>query len=227
MAILAVRDLVKNYRQGQLEVRALDGVSFTVEAGAFVAIHGRSGSGKSTLLTLCGGLDRPSSGTVTIDGVVISHAAERDLPRIRRATVGLVFQRFHLLPSLSALENVLLPMRYARVPEHEAQRRAGELLDSVRMSHRVAHRPGELSGGEQQRVAVARALANHPKVLLADEPTGELDSETAATIAQLMQDLNATIRQTVIVVTHDPMLAELAHRTIYLRDGRIERDLVN
>jgi ABC-type lipoprotein export system ATPase subunit len=224
MALLEVRDLRKFYRRGGDEVRALDGVTLTIGAGVLVAIQGRSGSGKSTLLYLCGGLERPTAGTVTIDGIMVTHAPERELPRLRRTCVGFVFQHIHLLPALTALENVLLPLRYARVPAREARGRALELLEAVGMAHRLTHRPTELSGGEQQRVALARALVNHPKLILADEPTGELDSETAATIVGLIVRLNQTMGQTFIVVTHDPALTEVAQRIIHLRDGRIESD---
>jgi putative ABC transport system ATP-binding protein len=215
---------VKIYRLGAREVRALDGVTLAVEKGSLVALMGRSGSGKTTILNLIGCLDRPTSGLVTIDGIAVTLVPERTLPQIRRTTIGFVFQRFQLLPTLTALENVMLPLKYNNVPVGEARRRASDLLEAVHMGHRLGHRPTELAGGEQQRVAIARALVNHPKLILADEPTGELDSETATSIIQLITDLNKNTGQTFIVVTHDDVMAGQATRVIRLKDGRIETD---
>lgn len=224
MAVVATREVTKIYRLGQQEVHALSGVTLTVEAAEFVAVMGRSGSGKSTLLNLIGCLDRPTSGTVSLAGVEVSHLPENRLPSIRRGKVGFVFQNFSLIPSLTALENVLLPLKYARLPARKARRRAMEILEAVEMGHRLAHRPIDLSGGEQQRVAIARALVNNPAVVLADEPTGELDTQTARTVIQLMQRLNGELGQTFLIVTHDPMVTEQASRVIRLEDGRVESD---
>jgi putative ABC transport system ATP-binding protein len=222
--ILETCELVKIYRLGTREVRALNGVTLGVDHGSLVGITGRSGSGKTTLLNLIGCLERPTSGTVTIDGIKASLAPERALPKIRRSTIGFVFQRFHLLPTLSALENVMLPLKYSHVPVEEARNRAYELLEAVEMKHRLAHFPSELSGGEQQRVAIARALVNHPKLVLADEPTGELDSETGANLVRLIKHLNQTTAQTFLIVTHDDMVLTQLQRIITLKDGKIEHD---
>ena len=224
MAIVETRDLTRHYRLGGHVVRAVDGVTLAVEPGEFVAMVGRSGSGKTTLLHLLGCLDRPTAGRVYVDGIDVGAASRRQLPRIRREKVGFVFQQFNLIPTLTAVENVMLPLRYARVPAGEARRRAGELLEQTGMGERTGHRPSALSGGEQQRVAIARALANRPAVVLADEPTGELDTETADTIVGLMRSLNETLGQTFVIVTHDPAIADQAGRIIRLRDGRIESD---
>jgi putative ABC transport system ATP-binding protein len=215
---------VKIYRLGARVVRALNGITLSVRKGSLVALMGRSGSGKTTLLNLIGCLDRPTSGIVTIDGVAVSLAPERTLPQIRRTTIGFVFQRFQLLPTLTSLENVMLPLKYSNVPVSEARRRAITLLEAVHMEHRLEHRPSELAGGEQQRVAIARALVNEPKLILADEPTGELDSETASSIIQLITDLNEKTGQTFLVITHDDVMAGRATRVIRLKDGRIESD---
>lgn len=217
-------DLAKRYRLGGQDVRALNGVSLEIEAGEFVAIMGRSGSGKSTLLNLIGCLDTPDSGSVFLGGTEITRLSERELPRVRREKVAFVFQHFNLIPTLTALENVMLPLGYARVPRDEATRRTLEILDEVGMRERARHRPAELSGGEQQRVAIARALVNRPVVVLADEPTGELDSETALSVLGLMRRLNLTLGQTFLLVTHDPMVAGLCTRVIRLKDGRVESD---
>lgn len=227
MPMVQTRDLVKHYRLGSQEVRALNGVSLTVERGEFMAIMGRSGSGKSTLLNVIGCLDRPTSGQVWLESREVSQAPERELPKVRRAMVGFVFQEFSLIPTMTALENVMLPLKYGRVPAAEARRRATEALEQVEAAHRAKHRPMELSGGEQQRVAIARALVHRPAVVLADEPTGELDSQTALTIVRLMRQLNETTGQTFLIVTHDPMVAEHAQRIVHIRDGVIESDSAN
>ena len=227
MAIVETRELVKRYHVGSQEVHALNGVTIQVEPGEFVAVMGPSGSGKSTLLNLIGCLDRPTSGDVFLNGLRVSSAPERGLPRTRREHVGFVFQHFNLIPTLTALENVMLPLRYARMPAAEAQRRAIELLEALEMEQRVRHRPQELSGGEQQRVAIARALANRPTVVLADEPTGDVDTRTALGIIRLMKHLNETQGQTFLIVTHDGMVAEHTERIIRLKDGRVETDTRN
>jgi putative ABC transport system ATP-binding protein len=205
-------------------VRALDGVDLVVERGSMVAIMGRSGSGKSTLLNILGGLDRPDEGQVVLDGVDITRLNGRALTRVRREKLGFVFQQFNLIPTLTALENVELPMRYARVPPGQRRQRALEALARVGLAHRAHHRPSQLSGGEQQRVAIARALVMRPALVLADEPTGELDSQTAAQVIELMEALNRELGQTFLIVTHDPGLARHCGRIIKMEDGRIISD---
>lgn len=222
-AVLA-RGLRKTYRMGSEVVRALDGVDLVVERGSMVAIMGRSGSGKSTLLSILGGLDRPDEGQVVLDGVDITRLNGRALTRVRREKLGFVFQQFNLIPTLTALENVELPMRYARVPPGQRRQRALEALARVGLAHRAHHRPSQLSGGEQQRVAIARALVMRPALVLADEPTGELDSQTAAQVIELMETLNRELGQTFLIVTHDPGLARHCGRIIRMQDGRIISD---
>ena len=224
MAIVEARNLTKTYHRGLTEVRALRGVDMTVEEGEFLSVMGRSGSGKSTLLNLLGCLDRPTDGTVFINGVEVTALPRRKLPRIRQQMVGFVFQQFNLLPGLTALENVMLPLRYSHVSRAEGRRHAIELLEKAGLGDRYTHRPMEMSGGEQQRVAVARALINRPAIVLADEPTGELDTHTAAEIMTLLHNLNQTQGQTFIIVTHDPAAAEKTERTIYLSDGMVLRE---
>lgn len=224
MVIVEAQNLTKTYRMGLTEVRALQGMDLVVEKGEFLSVMGRSGSGKTTLLNLLGCLDRPTEGQVFINGVEVTALPRRKLPRVRQQMVGFVFQQFNLLPPLTALENVMLPLRYSRVSRTKGRRRAIELLEKVGLGDRYTHRPAELSGGEQQRVAVARALINQPAIVLGDEPTGELDTHTAAEIMALLHDLNQTQGQTFIVVTHDPDVAEKTDRTIYLSDGMILRE---
>ena len=220
MSVLVARDLVRNYPMNGEIVHALRGVSLTVEAGEYVAIAGPSGSGKSTLLQLIGGIDLPSSGSVEILGTRLETLGDRELTRLRLLRLGFVFQRFHLLPVLSALENVELPMAEAGLPRAERRERARALLDYVGLGSRAGHRPTQLSGGEMQRVAVARALANRPAIVLADEPTGELDATTGAGILGLFRRLNAD-GTTLIVVTHDDRLAAEAGRVVHMLDGRM------
>jgi putative ABC transport system ATP-binding protein len=222
MPLLETRDLVKHYHLGKQVVRALNGVSLKVESGEFVAVMGPSGSGKTTLLSLIGCLDSPTSGTVLLNGTDVSRLAEKDLPRIRRSHIGFVFQHFNLIPTLTALENVMLPLKYSHMPRGEAVSCAKEILEGVGMYERVSHRPSELSGGEQQRVAIARALVRRPVLVLADEPTGELDTDTGLQIIELMKQFNQTLGNTFIVVTHDALLAQKAGRIIRLKDGMIE-----
>ncbi|MDD3824463.1 MAG: ABC transporter ATP-binding protein [Anaerolineae bacterium] len=219
--VVETRALSRVYRLGATEVHALRGVELVVERRDFVSIVGRSGSGKSTLLHLLGCLDRPSGGAVWLDGVEVSALAHRLLPAIRREKVGFVFQTFNLLSHLTALENVMLPLRYSRLSPREGRRRATELLERVGLGNRLPHRPMELSGGEQQRVALARALINRPAIILADEPTGELDTQTAAGIVALLRELNRSDGQTFILVTHDPQVAAATDRTLVLQDGQI------
>ncbi|MFN2269897.1 MAG: ABC transporter ATP-binding protein [Anaerolineae bacterium] len=223
MAIVEAQDLVKIYPMGATKVHALRGLSLTIEAGEFTSVMGPSGSGKSTLLNLVGCLDTPTEGTVVLDGVNVTRARRSRLPAIRREKVGFVFQQFNLLSHLTALENVMLPLRYAEVKRREARKRAEELLAHVGLGDRMKHRPLEMSGGEQQRVAVARALVNRPAIVLADEPTGELDSTNAAEIMALLRALNEE-GQTFVIVTHDPSVAAKTDRTIHLKDGQVDRE---
>lgn len=218
--IVSLRDVRRDYALGAERVHALQGVSLDVERGDYVAIVGPSGCGKSTLLNLIGVIDQPMSGTVTIAGKRVDAMSDREATSFRLHNIGFVFQRFYLMPSLSALENVALPMAEAKVPSDERNVRAAELLAYVGLSSRERHRPSELSGGEQQRVAIARALANHPTLLLADEPTGELDARTGTEIIALFQRLNSD-GTTILVVTHDEDLANAARHNVHMRDGRI------
>jgi putative ABC transport system ATP-binding protein len=222
MAIVEARGLVKIYPMGATEVHALRGLDLTIEAGEFMSVMGPSGSGKSTLLNLLGCLDTPTQGTVVLGGVDVTQARRARLPAIRREKVGFVFQQFNLLSHLTALENVMLPLRYAEVGRRKARARAQELLEHVGLGDRIMHRPLEMSGGEQQRVAVARALVNRPAIVLADEPTGELDSANAGELMDLLQALNRE-GHTFIIVTHDPEVAARTQRTVHLHDGQIAR----
>lgn len=220
MTLVEARDLARDYRFGADDVHALRGVSFDIDEGDYVAIVGPSGCGKSTLLNLLGAIDRPSRGTVKIRGQAVDGMRDREATLFRLKNIGFVFQRFYLMPTLTARENVELPMAEAGLKSAERAARARELLAYVGLSHRERHRPTELSGGEQQRVAIARSLANRPAILLADEPTGELDAKTGAEIIELFGQLNRD-GTTIIVVTHDEELAGAARRRIHMRDGRI------
>ncbi len=222
--ILELHHVTKIYKMGRGEVRALDGLDLTVKRGEFLAIVGRSGSGKSTLLNLLGCLDRPTEGTIILDGEDVTRAAKSRLPVIRREKIGFVFQQFNLIPTQTALENVMLPLKYARVPGGERRARALKILERVELGGRYDHRPSELSGGEQQRVTIARALINRPAIVLADEPTGELDSQLAVAIIDMMRDIAKESGQTFIVVTHDLMVANETERIIRLQDGRVLSD---
>jgi putative ABC transport system ATP-binding protein len=219
--VVETRQLGRIYRMGASEVHALREVDLTIGRQEFVSIMGRSGSGKSTLLHLIGCLDRPSSGSVWVDGMEVTALPRRRLPAVRRQKVGFMFQEFNLLSHLTALENVLLPLRYSRLSSREGRGRAEHLLERVGLAERLTHRPVELSGGEQQRVALARCLINQPAIVLADEPTGEVDTHTAAEIVELLRELNQSEGQTFILVTHDPLVAEATERTVYLQDGQI------
>ncbi len=219
---LEVHGVKKSYQMGKVVVPALRGVTFAVDEGEFVTIFGPSGSGKSTLLHLVGGLDHPDEGEFLIDGVDILKLSGSKLAELRLTKIGFVFQFFNLLPRLTALKNVELPLAIAGVSDKETAERGQEILRFVGLESRADHRPYELSGGEQQRVAIARALITNPKIVLADEPTGNLDTKTGWEIVQLMKKLNREKRQTFIVVTHDPHIAEEADRTIFLKDGLIE-----
>jgi putative ABC transport system ATP-binding protein len=214
--------LSRRFKMGSAFVDALRGVDLSVGRGEFVALVGPSGSGKSTVLNLIGGLDRPTDGEVWIDGVELGSADERTLTRHRRQHVGFVFQTFNLLPRLTAVENVALPLMFSGVAQGERMDRAKTLLRRVGLGERLTHRPGQLSGGEQQRVAIARALVGRPVLLLADEPTGNLDSTTGNGIMTLLKGLNQESELTLLVVTHDPEVAAFADRIVTLRDGRVE-----
>jgi putative ABC transport system ATP-binding protein len=209
---------------GKRQVTALDNINLQVDRGEMVSIVGPSGSGKSTLLNLIGGLDRPTSGAIQIDGQLIASLADDDLTRIRRDKIGFIFQFFNLLPSLTSLENVALPLHLRGWANKKIEQRATELLEMVQLAHRLDHLPEELSGGERQRVAIARALAVHPPILLADEPTGNLDTHTGAEILKLIHTLQEPLNATVLIVTHDAGVAQSCSRTVTLRDARIVAD---
>src|SRR5580704_12614594 len=224
-ALLEIQDLTRHYRMGGSVVRALDGVSMTVEQGEFVGLLGTSGSGKSTLLNLIAGLDRATAGTLKISGHNLAQMSSDELSRHRRLHVGVIFQSFNLISTMTASENVVLSMVFAGVSRTERQARAAELLEATGLRGRQQHRPKEMSGGEQQRVAIARALANRPQLLLADEPTGNLDSRTSADIMALLKQLNERDGKTIIMVTHDAALARThTHRVITMLDGSIVSD---
>lgn len=220
-AIVSAQRVTKVYPMGKVSVVALDDVSFSIEEGEFVAIMGPSGSGKSTLMNLIGCLDKPTSGTISIDNTDIAHLSDRQLARLRGSQIGFVFQTFNLIPRIDALANVMLPMTFAqKIPPKERRARAQMLLESVGLGQRLHHMPSELSGGERQRVAIARALANDPKILLADEPTGNLDTKTGKAILELFVELHKSGR-TLVVVTHDAAVAAHARRILRLLDGKI------
>jgi putative ABC transport system ATP-binding protein len=220
MPFIEIANLRKSYQMGREVVHALAGVDLTIDAGTFWAVMGPSGSGKSTLMYLIGGLDRPTSGRIVVDGQEVDTMDENALAIYRRRTVGFVFQSFNLIPSLTALENVAFPMRFAGVPRGQRREKARELLTRVGLETRVDHRPTELSGGQQQRVAIARALVNDPHLILADEPTGNLDTASGASIMELLAELNRDGRN-ILVVTHDPRITEYATHTAQMLDGRI------
>ncbi|MHA1227145.1 MAG: ABC transporter ATP-binding protein [Candidatus Hodarchaeales archaeon] len=206
---------------GEVKVEALRGINMEIERGEFVSIMGPSGCGKTTLLNIIGSLDAPTSGKVILEGQEISRAKEKELTKIRRTLVGFVFQFYNLLPVLSALENVELPMLIAGVPKDQRTERALDLLEKVNLLDRKDHKPDELSGGERQRVAIARALANRPSILLADEPTGDLDTESGLAVLELLKEVNKKENQTLILVTHDASIAHHSDRIIHIKDGRI------
>ncbi len=224
--IIRLEDIRRIYRVGNQEVRALDGVSLSVYQNEYVAIMGPSGSGKSTLMNILGCLDSPSSGHYLLNGVDVSEMEDGELADVRNREIGFVFQSFNLLPRYNALENVALPMVYAGVPARERMERAAAALESVALSERMDHKPNELSGGQKQRVALARALINDPSIILADEPTGNLDTHTSIEIMRLFEEIHSR-GNTVIVVTHEEDIAAYARRIIRLRDGRVESDMEN
>lgn len=223
--VLQAEDLRKDLQVGEVTIHALRGVSMNVERGEFMAIIGPSGSGKSTLLGLIGGLDTPTSGRVLIDGVDITNLNERALTRIRNEKIGFVFQSFNLIPTLSALENVALPIQFSRKRKQSPRKRAAEILDLLGLGDRLDHRPNQLSGGQQQRVALARALANDPPLLLADEPTGNLDTASSEVVLEALRNIQRDTNTTVIIVTHDMTVASEVDRLITLVDGRIAQEV--
>ena len=216
--------VTRDFPSGDGVVHALQGVDLRVRHGEFIALRGRSGSGKTTLLNLIGGLDKPTDGRITVDGVEVTGLPEAGLVDLRRHTVAFIFQAFGLIPILTAAENVEVPLRLVRAAPRDRDRRVQELLELVGLGRRVRHRPHELSGGEQQRVSIARALANRPRLLLADEPTGQLDSETGRTIMSLLRSVVRSEGVTAIVATHDPLMLDVADRVVELRDGRLVED---
>ncbi|MFQ5721459.1 MAG: ABC transporter ATP-binding protein [Candidatus Aminicenantales bacterium] len=222
--LIHFENLIKIYRVGETEVRALRGISNSFRSGEFVAIMGPSGSGKSTLMNIIGCLDRPTKGKYFLEGEEVSTLKKNELARIRNKKIGFVFQTFNLLPRTTALENTELPLLYSNFPSKKAKVLALKALASVGLEGRELHYTNQLSGGEQQRVAIARALVNDPPVVLADEPTGNLDSKTGQEIMEIFKKLNQEKKMTIILVTHDPEIAEYANRRIYLRDGQIVRE---
>ena len=222
-AVILVREIHKYYDLGETRVHALRGVSVAIACGEFVTIMGSSGSGKSTFMNILGCLDKPSAGSYALDGVEVSTRSKKELAAIRNQRIGFVFQGFNLLARTTALENVELPTLYARISKQEGEQRSRDALELVGLSDRVEHFPSQLSGGQQQRVAIARSLVNRPSILLADEPTGNLDSRTAVEIMDIFQKLNDQ-GLTIVLVTHEPDIAQFAQRSIQFRDGTIRRD---
>jgi len=223
--IVETQELTKIYRMGKVDVHALQGIDLKVHRGDMLCLYGPSGSGKSTLLNLIGGLDRPNSGRVVVDGIDLNELGGNELAEFRLRKVGFIFQNYNLVPTLTALENVELPIVFSKVPKSERSQRAVEMLSTVEMDNRLKHRPAELSGGQQQRVAIARALVNHPSIVLADEPTGAIDTATIRMLMEIIRDLNVQQGQTFIIVTHDLLVAQACKRSIILRDGAVEREL--
>ena len=218
--IITVDNVNKTYKNGSLELQVLKNISFKVDKGEFLAIMGSSGSGKSTMMNILGCLDNQYEGKYILDGIDISRSTENELSEIRNKKIGFIFQSFNLLPRLTALENVELPLIYSSVPKEERHKRANELLEMVGLKDRTHHRPNELSGGQRQRVAIARALVNNPSIILADEPTGNLDSKSEAEIIEILQKLNK-MGKTIVIVTHEPNIGEIAQRKIVFKDGEI------
>ena len=225
--IINLENVWKTYKMGDVEVNALQGLNLEVKQGEFLAIMGPSGSGKSTAVNMIGCLDMPTKGRIMLDGHDISKLSESELAQIRGKKIGFIFQQFNLIPTLTALENVALPIVFQSVNRDERVRKAAELLNIVDLADRVGHKPTELSGGQQQRVAIARSLANNPEVILADEPTGNLDSRTGETVINFLKKMNSGEGKTIILVTHDINIAHNAHRIEYLKDGKIVKSLNN
>ena len=218
--IITVDKINKTYKNGSLELQVLKNISFKVDKGEFLAIMGSSGSGKSTMMNILGCLDNQYEGRYILDGIDISKSTENELSEIRNKKIGFIFQSFNLLPRLTALENVELPLVYSSIPKEERHKRANELLEMVGLKERTHHRPNELSGGQRQRVAIARALVNNPSIILADEPTGNLDSKSEGEIIEILQKLNK-MGKTIVIVTHEPSIGEIAERKIVFKDGEI------
>ena len=218
--IITVDNINKTYKNGSLELQVLKNISFKVDKGEFLAIMGSSGSGKSTMMNILGCLDNQYEGRYILDGIDISKSTENELSEIRNKKIGFIFQSFNLLPRLTALENVELPLVYSSIPKEKRHKRANELLEMVGLKDRTHHRPNELSGGQRQRVAIARALVNNPSIILADEPTGNLDSKSEAEIIEILQKLNK-MGKTIVIVTHEPNIGEIAERKIIFKDGEI------
>ena len=219
--VVRLENVVKTYSMGESEVHALRGISFAIEQGEFLSIMGPSGSGKSTCMNMIGCLDRPTSGIVEINGKETAKMAEKELALLRNQTVGFVFQQYHLIASMNVLENVMLPLKYQKVEKSERVERAKQALEAVGLGERIKHRPHELSGGQKQRVAIARAMITKPKILLADEPTGALDSTTGKQVMEMFSKINQEQGTTVIIVTHDPGIGESTRRCIRILDGQI------
>lgn len=225
MAVLEAREVSKNYQMGEVTVRALDAVGFSVEKGEFVAVMGPSGSGKSTLLHLLGGLDEPSDGEIMLAGEPISHLSDDEVTRVRRQKVGFIFQFYNLVPTLTAEENVALPLLIDGKSVASYRDKILDLLEMVGLQNRQHHKPDQMSGGQQQRVAIARAFVNDPEIVLADEPTGNLDSKSGTAILELLRRSCDELKQTIVMVTHDPRAASYADRVVFLKDGRIVKQL--
>lgn len=226
MSLIKIKDIYKIYNPGENEVRALDGISLNVEHGEFLAIVGQSGSGKSTLMNMLGLLDIPTSGTYSLDGVDVANMTDDELSEIRNKEIGFIFQGFNLIPSLTAVENVELPLVYRGMKKEERNKLALEALERVGLSHRLDHLPKQMSGGQQQRVAIARAVAARPPIILADEPTGNLDSHSGVEVMKILHELHEEGR-TVILITHDNDIANEAERVIRIQDGQIVADFLN
>ena len=226
MDIIELQDISKYFQVGTQEVKALNGVSLTIKKNEYVGLMGTSGSGKSTLMNILGCLDTPTGGNYTLNNKIVSQLNDNELAEIRNKEIGFVFQTFNLLPRATALENVMLPLIYAGFTKEQRIERAQEVLEQVQLSNRMHHKPNELSGGQRQRVAVARALVNKPSIILADEPTGNLDSKTSIEIMALFEEIH-NLGNTVIIVTHEPDIAEHTHRIIKLTDGKVANDQLN